>query len=98
MTPEDKPKDYGRCTLNKHWRAIDSHDIVMIFAGYPKEMASFFSINAGLHRTIPFRLIFSNYAREDLCQIFRAMMAKYKYRVDDEWTIEEAFSHVDVSQ
>ena len=61
-------------------------------------MASFFSFNAGLYRRIPFRLSFPNYAREDLCQIFRAMMAKYKYRVDDERTIEEAFSHVDDSQ
>ena len=56
LTPEDNPKYYGHCALNELMKTMDSHDSVMIFAVYPKEMASFFIYNEGLYRRIPFRL------------------------------------------
>ena len=75
---------------------MDNHDPVMIFAGYPN--ASFFTSNAGLYRRIPFVLNFPNYSRKDLCTIFRSVIARYHYRVEQERAIEEAFDYIDESQ
>ena len=80
-------------------REMDNHDPVMIFAGYPNEMASSFTSNAGLYRRIPFVLNFPNYSMKNLCTlIFRYMITRYHYRVEEESAIEEAFDYIDESQ
>ena len=48
-------------------------DMVVIMAGYPKEMQQLMDMNPGLAGRIPYELVFPNYTREDLFQIFLRM-------------------------
>ncbi len=44
-------------------------DTVVIFAGYPDEMAAFFARNPGLRSRVPFSIRFDDYSAEELLQI-----------------------------
>ena len=48
-------------------------DMVVIMAGYPKEMQQLMDMNPGLAGRIPYELVFPNYSREDLFRIFLRM-------------------------
>lgn len=49
-------------------------DMVVIMAGYPKEMARLMELNPGLAGRMPYELSFPNYTPEELAQIFMRMM------------------------
>ncbi len=49
-------------------------DMVIILAGYPKEMAQLMALNPGLAGRIPYILEFPNYTREELAAIFMQMV------------------------
>lgn len=49
-------------------------DMVIILAGYPKEMAQLMALNPGLAGRIPYVLEFPNYTREELAAIFMQMV------------------------
>ena len=48
-------------------------DLVVIMAGYPREMDELMAVNPGLKGRIPYTLEFPNYSREELYQIFLRM-------------------------
>ena len=48
-------------------------DLVVIMAGYPNEMAKLMNMNPGLEGRMPYELVFPNYTREELAQIFLRM-------------------------
>ena len=48
-------------------------DMVVILAGYPREMEELMRMNPGLSGRIPYSLNFPNYTREQLGQIFSSM-------------------------
>ena len=48
-------------------------DMVVIMAGYPREMQQLMDMNPGLAGRIPYELVFPNYSREDLFRIFLRM-------------------------
>ena len=48
-------------------------DMVVIMAGYPREMQQLMEMNPGLAGRIPYELVFPNYSREDLFRIFLRM-------------------------
>lgn len=49
-------------------------DLVIILAGYPKEMEQLMALNPGLAGRIPYTLEFPNYSREELAAIFMQMV------------------------
>ena len=53
------------------------NDTVVVFAGYPKEMEEFLSLNPGLKSRIPHMVKFANYSSEDMVEIAQ-FMAKEK--------------------
>ncbi len=50
------------------------HDLVVIMAGYPREMAKLMELNPGLVGRMPYELEFPNYCPADLSKIFFRMM------------------------
>lgn len=44
-------------------------DTVVIFAGYPNKMESFFARNPGLRSRVPFSITFKDYSADELLQI-----------------------------
>ena len=59
-------------------------DMVVIMAGYPKEMQQLMEMNPGLAGRIPYELIFPNYSREDLYNIFLRMAQSDRFTLTPE--------------
>ena len=59
-------------------------NLVVIFAGYTKEMQSFLNANSGISSRIGYTLEFDDYTTEELIKIFDGMMKKAGFIVLDE--------------
>ncbi len=73
---EDNSRDYGREALDTLIAEMENHreDFVVIMAGYPDEMAQLMKGNAGLESRMPYEIVFPNYSREQLYEIFMNMV------------------------
>ena len=56
-------------------------DTVVIFAGYPEEMAEFFARNPGLRSRVPFSIRFGDYTPEEMLQIARLEAKKRGFAI-----------------
>ena len=75
--------DYGREAIDTLIAEMENHrsDLVVIMAGYPREMNDLMRANAGLESRMPYVVEFPNYTREQLFQIFMLMADKsFPYR------------------
>lgn len=59
-------------------------DLVVIFAGYKKEMQGFLESNSGIVSRIGYTMNFEDYTTEELIQIFKSMIGKSGFEVEDE--------------
>ncbi len=71
-------------------------DMVVIMAGYPREMAQLMQINPGLPGRMPYVLEFPNYNREQLAQIFASMVRKSSFSLapDVQGAVEDYFQNL----
>jgi AAA+ superfamily predicted ATPase len=67
-------------------QAMENHrdDLVVIFAGYTKEMKDFLDSNSGIVSRIGYTLEFEDYTKEELAKIFINMMKKSGFEVEKE--------------
>ena len=67
-------------------QAMENHrdDLVVIFAGYTKEMQDFLNANSGIVSRIGYNVEFDDYTVEELLQIFNQMMNKSGFTVTEE--------------
>lgn len=72
---EDRSGLYGDEAINTIVQEMENHreDLVVIFAGYPKEMEAFLARNPGLRSRIAFHLPFEDYSARELYQIARLL-------------------------
>lgn len=63
-------------------------DLVVIFAGYTKEMQDFLDSNSGIVSRIGYTLEFDDYTEDELVEIFAGMMKKAGFIVEDEAFLE----------
>lgn len=63
--------EFGDEAINTIVQEMENHrdDTVVIFAGYPEQMAEFFSRNPGLRSRVPFTVRFADYDAAELAQI-----------------------------
>ncbi len=89
--PENE-RDYGQEVIEILLTEMENErgDLVVIFAGYPDRMATFFSANPGLSSRVPHHVEFENYDHGELVQIADLMVEAENFRFDDE--AREAFS------
>lgn len=86
---DDKNKiallDYIASTINKRDTDYLTYrdNLVVIFAGYTKEMQDFLNSNSGITSRIGYTLEFDDYTNEELKQIFNNMMTKSGFIVED---------------
>lgn len=64
-------------------------DLVVIFAGYTKEMQAFLNSNSGIVSRIGYTLEFEDYTEDELVEIFKKMIIKSGFDITNE-AIEEA--------
>lgn len=74
-------------------------DMVVIMAGYPREMEELMQLNPGLAGRMPYLLEFPNYTREQLAAIFLSMVKKSKFSLTSEAETQAAayFTQLDES-
>lgn len=73
---DDTGRDYGREALDTLIAEMENHrsDFVVIMAGYPDDMDTLMSGNAGLKSRMPYTLEFPNFSREQLYDIYVSML------------------------
>lgn len=76
-------KDFGREAIDTLVKAVEDHrrDLVVILAGYPREMRTFLRLNPGLPSRFPIQLDFDDYSVEELLAIAERMAAEREYRL-----------------
>lgn len=83
---EDDNRDYGRHAIETLLTVLSRKDpdMVIIFAGYEKEMDSLLQMNPGLASRFPYKLHFPDYTAVELMQIAESILAKDKYELTEE--------------
>ncbi|GAB3197656.1 CbbX protein [Nocardioides hungaricus] len=89
--PENE-RDYGQEVIEILLTEMenDRGNLVVVFAGYPDRMATFFSANPGLSSRVPHHIEFEDYNHDELMQIAELMVAGENFRFDEE--AREVFS------
>jgi hypothetical protein len=74
-------------------------DFLVILAGYPGDMERLMKLNAGFAGRVPYVIEFPNYSREELAQIFMAMLKESTFRAGEglEQAVSEYFQGLDSS-
>lgn len=82
---------YGREAVDTLVKLIEDHreDIIVIMAGYSKEMSKFLQSNSGLKSRFPLSINFADYSEEELFMIGKAMLDSKGFVIDSQ--AEEAF-------
>jgi probable Rubsico expression protein CbbX len=89
--PENE-RDYGQEVIEILLTEMENElgSLVVVFAGYPDRMATFFGANPGLSSRVPHHIGFEDYTHSELVEIADLMVAAENFRFDDE--AREAFS------
>ena len=76
--------DFGREAIDEILKFMEDHrkDIVIIFAGYTKEMSYFLESNSGLKSRIPNVFDFEDYTIDEIVEIGLLGLEKSSYNVD----------------
>ena len=77
--------DFGQEAVDEILKYMEDHrtDIVIIFAGYTKEMEEFLKMNSGLRSRVPNTFDFEDYSLDDLVRIGLLQLAEQQYKVDE---------------
>ena len=97
---EQDTRDFGREALDTLIAEMENHrdDMLVIMAGYPDEMETMTSGNVGLQSRMPYTIDFKNYTKDQLFNIFMAMMNKtFEYEPDVVQVAKEYFDNLDDS-
>jgi probable Rubsico expression protein CbbX len=89
--PENE-RDYGQEVIEILLQEMENEraSLVVIFAGYPDRMETFFSANPGLSSRVPHHIAFDDYSHDELVQIAELMVADENFSFDD--AARKAFS------
>ena len=87
----DNERDYGQETVEMLLQVMenDRQDIVVVMAGYEKQMNRFFADVPGISSRIAHHLDFPDYSLDELMAIARLMLATQRYRFGQD--AEKAF-------
>lgn len=86
----DSQNDFGLEAINEILKFMEDHrkDMVIIFAGYTKEMSEFLKQNSGLASRIPHTFDFEDYTPEEIVQIGLMGIHNAGYVVDESYYSE----------
>ncbi len=84
--------DFGKEAIDTLIKLMEDHrgEIIVILAGYNKEMGDFLKANSGLESRFPLKLDFPDYSPEELLDIFDGMIASRGFKITDEARIAAA--------
>mmetsp|Transcript_9630 Transcript_9630/g.24926 ORF Transcript_9630/g.24926 Transcript_9630/m.24926 type:complete len:819 (-) Transcript_9630:139-2595(-) len=75
----------GQEAINTLVKEIEDHqgELVVILAGYQREMTAFLSSNSGLSSRFPHTFNFADYTTDEMAQIVRVMVAERGFTLDE---------------
>lgn len=78
-------KDFGKEAIDTLVKSMEDHkdELVLILAGYRKEMAYFLQTNPGLRSRFPIHIDFPDYSTDDLLRIALLMLEEREYRLTE---------------
>ncbi|MFA9457948.1 AAA family ATPase [Halalkalibacter sp. AB-rgal2] len=76
---------FGQEAIDTIVKAMEDlkEDLVVIVAGYEKEMNDFWSANSGLRSRFPHHIPFPNYTSEEMLQISKVMLTHKGYQIEE---------------
>ena len=79
-------KDFGKEAIDSLVKHMEDHlnDVVIIMAGYPREMERFLLLNPGLKSRFPFIIDFPDYSVGHLLNIAKRMASEREYQLTEE--------------
>ena len=82
--------DYGQEVINTLVKKMEDlrENLVVIFAGYPKEMEKFINMNPGLKDRIQFKLEFEDYKPNELLEIWKKFFDASQYVLEEDALIK----------
>ncbi len=82
----DKDNSFGAEAINTIVQEMENHrnDVVVIFAGYKKEMSDFISMNSGLKSRVSFFVDFPDYTSSELYEILEHFAKKNHYSLNED--------------
>lgn len=77
--------DFGKEAIDEILKFMEDHrkDMVIIFAGYTKEMSEFLQMNSGLASRIPHTFDFEDYTSDEIVKIGLLGLHNASYKVDE---------------
>lgn len=77
----DDRKDFGLRVIDSLMTVLTqpNPDMLIVFAGYPKEMEALLATNPGLSSRFPYRYLFPDYNQEQLLEIARHLLERNDY-------------------
>ena len=82
---KDSNDSFGKEALDEILKFMEDHrrDIVIVFAGYTKEMYEFLQVNSGLQSRIPTTFDFEDYTPDEIVEIGLLGLHKQGYQVNE---------------
>ncbi len=86
LADKDGENSYNGEAIATLIKAMEDYrdDLVVIFAGYTKEMQDFLDSNSGIVSRIGYTLEFEDYTNEELIEIFKGMVKKAGFVLNDD--------------
>ena len=86
LIPPDSGKDFGHEAVSTLLKLMEDHrdEVVVIVAGYPREMQRFLESNTGLASRFPKTLLFEDYDVEELVRIFWLIAHQAGFTIEPE--------------
>lgn len=77
-------KDFGKEAIDALVKGMEDHkdNLIVILAGYKKEMQRFIEVNPGLRSRFPIYIDFPNYTTQELLSIADLMLKRRQYYLD----------------
>lgn len=78
--------EFGREAVNELVGAMENHrdELIVIVAGYPRQMHHFLEANPGLKSRFPKTIHFEDYTPQEMYEIFEGMCGRDGYRLTEE--------------
>lgn len=82
----DEQDTYGKEAVATLIKAMEDHkdNLIVIFAGYEKEMHDFMKANSGIESRIGYTFHFDDYSADELVEIFRRSLVSQKFEADSD--------------
>ena len=85
LDKKDSGVDFGIEAINTILKFMEDNrdDIMIIFAGYTKEMEEFLKTNPGLRSRVPNNFIFEDFTGDEIVQLGEMILSKGDYKLED---------------